>query len=253
MRILIAVALLVACKRDHVEKPVAPPSVYIRRLSPVIGERLTYHVTTDIKLVVGDATNRLEAIEKTDIEANEVIAAVDGGVVRARDITFVSFAHQPLGADTPLADVVTGTTYRWTGAPDPAWSDGERLAIAAYVRRDTGAPDLATFTLTDREFTRGQPYKIPTDEPAPFLRGSHAGASITLDTIEGSRAMFRIAQVAVLDLGKTHKLLQLSGGITMNIGTARIETIALDGHETAGDGAILEAHMTSLQTFTYAR
>ena len=253
MRIWLAVLCLVACKRDRVEQPAPPPAVHIRRLSPVIGERLTYHVSSDIKLVLSDGANQLEAIEKTDIEATEVIGAVQSGVVRERTITFVKFQHQPLGATAPLADVVTGKTYRWTGTPDPAWSDAERQAIAAYVRRDTGEPDLATYTLTDKDFTRGVAWKIPSDEPAPFLRGKHAGASITLDAIENDAAMFRVSQIVVLDLGNTHIPLQLSGGVTMNIGTARIETIALDGHVTDGQAPIREAHMTSLQTFTYAR
>lgn len=255
MRIwIVVVACLVACKPDRATQPTRPPpSVEIRRLSPVIGERIGYRVTNDIRIVLGDDTNKLEAVGNTDIEANEVITLVQNGVVRERTITFVRFQHQPLGANLPLPDVVTGKTYRWTGSPDPAWSDDERRAIAAYARRDTGEPDLATYTLTDREFTRGEAWKIPADEPAPFLRGMHEGASITLDVIDGDVAMFRVDQVVVLDVGEVKVPLALTGGVTMNIGTARIEMIALDGKVSAPTGTVREAQMTSRQTFTYAR
>ncbi|MBA3502316.1 MAG: hypothetical protein M4D80_19570 [Myxococcota bacterium] len=255
MRIwIVVVACLVACKRDRAAQPTQPPpSVNIRRLSPVIGERIGYRVTGDIKVVLGDNTNKLEAIGTTDIEANEVITSVQNGVVRERTITFVKFQHQPLGAKQPLSDVVSGKTYRWTGTPDPAWSDDERRAIAAYVRRDTGEPDLATYTLTDRDFTRGVVWKIPPDEPAPFLRGTHEGAQVTLDAIDGAAAMFRVDQVVVLDVGDLKVPLALAGGVTMNIGTARIEMIALDGKVSTPTGTVREAQMTSRQTFTHTR
>lgn len=244
---------LVACKRDRVEQPATPPpAVHIRRLSPVIGERIGYRISSNLKLVLAKGEHRLEAGEQTDIEANEVIEAVQDGIVRARTITFVKFVHQPLGADAPLPDVVSGKTYRWTGTPDPAWTDAERRAISHYARRDTGQPDLATFALTDRDFTRGEAYMIPTDQPAPFLRGTHGGASIKLDTIENDVAVFRITQVVALELDAIKAALALEGGVTMNIGTARIESIALEGHVTPGPEQI-EAHMTSLQTFTYGR
>ena len=251
MRRLLIVLALVACKRDRVDKPTPPPAVYIKRLSPVIGERLSYQTTSEIRLVLTDGTSTFAATEKLDANAAEVISAVENEVATARDITFRSFRHQPLGASEPAADVVSGKTYRWTGKPDPTWSEAERAALAAYARRDTGEPDIVTHALTERDFVRGEVFTIPADQPAPFARGLHGEATIKLDAIEGDLAHFAITQVVLLDVREQKIPITLHGGVTMSIGKARVTEIVVEGHITTPTGPIAAADMTSVQSFVY--
>lgn len=253
MRLLLIVLALVACKPDRVDKPAPPPAVFIKRLSPVIGERLAYHVTSELRLVLSDGTNTLAATERTDIAADEVIESVENEVATERRITFRSVVHQPLGAGAPIADSVTGKTYRWSGKPDPAWSDGERALIAAYVRRDTGEPDIVTHVLTNHDFVRGEVVTIPADQPAPFARGLHGEATIKLDAFEGDLARFAITQVVLLDVRGEKVPITLHGGVTMSVGMARVMEIVVEGHITEPRGPVKEAHMTSLQSFAYQR
>ena len=247
---MLLIVALAACKRDRPAKPTPPPAVYIRRLSPVIGERFVYTIDQELKLVLTDGTSTLAATENTAAEAEEIITAVQNDVATERTIRFVSFMHRPLGADAPLADVVTGKTYRW---PATQITDAERAALTAYARPDTGAPDLAAYLLTDRDFERGVTVKIPADQPAPFVGGIHDGASITLTEITGSVARFAIQQVRVLQVRDSRIRITLEGTIEMNVATARVERIAVEGHITQPTGPVQEAHMTSLQTFTFAR
>jgi len=254
VRIWIVLALaVVACRRDRPVKPTPPPAVQILRLSPVIGERFTYDISQELKLVLTDGTTTLAATEKLDAQAEEIVTAVQNSVVMEREIRFTRFVHQPLGSEKPLDDVVTGKTYRWTGTPSSELSGPERAALQAYARRDTGEPDLVAHLLTNREFERGVPWNIPPDQPAPFARGLHAGASITLFEIDRSLAVFTITQVMVLELRGERVPITLHGHVMMDIGTARIAQIAVEGHITERTGPVQEAHMTSVQTFTYAR
>jgi len=250
---LVILVTLVACKRDRVDKPAPPPAANIRRLSPVIGERLSYRVTSELRLVLTDGTTTLAAGETIDIAADEVITAVQNEVATERQITFRSFKHQPLGAAAPVDDVVTGKTYRWVGRPDLAWSEAERAALAAYARRDTGEPDIVAHTLTDRDFVRGEVSTIPADQPAPFARGLHGEATIKLDALDGDLARFAITQVLLLDVRDQKIPITLHGGVTMSIGTARVTEIVVEGHITEPIGPVKEAHMTSLQSFVYQR
>jgi len=241
---------LVACKRDRVDKPAPPPAIFIKRLSPVIGERLSYQTQSELRLVLGNGTDTLAATEKLDANAEEVITAVQNGVATERTFTFRMLRHQPLGGDVS-AEVGTGKTFRWVGKPDPAWSDAERAAIAAYARRDTGEPDLVTYALTDRDFVRGEVVTIPADQPAPFARGLHGEATIKLDSVEGDQARFAITQVVILDVRDQKIPITLHGGVTMSIGKARVTEIVVEGHITTPQGPLQQAHMTSLQSFVY--
>jgi len=244
---------VVACRRDRAAKPTPPPAVQILRLSPVLGERFTYDISHELKLVLTDGTTTLAATEKLDAQAEEIITAVRNGIATERTIRFTRFVHQPLGSDKPLDDVVSGKTYRWTGTPSAEPSEPERAALQAYVRRDTGEPDLVTHLLTNRDFERGVPWDIPPDQPAPFARGLHAGASITLSEIDQTLAVFAISQVMVLELRGQRVPITLNGHVMMDIGTARIAQIAVEGHIRERTGPVQEAHMTSIQTFTYMR
>jgi hypothetical protein len=248
--LLLIVVALTACRRDRPAQPTPPPVVHIRRLSPVIGERFVYSIDQQLKLVLSDGTTTLAAAEATVAEAEETITAVQDQIATERSIRFLAFMHQPLGAEVPIGDAVTGKTFRW---PATQVSDAERAALTAYARPDTGAPDLAAYLLTDRDFERGVTIEIPADEPAPFVGGVHDGASITLTEIAGSIARFAIRQVRVLQVRDSRIRITLDGSIEMNIATARVERIAVEGHITQPTGPVQEAHMTSLQTFTYAR
>lgn len=252
MRSWIPIALcLVACKRDHAERPAPPPpSVHVRRLSPVIGERFVYRIDQALRLVLSDGTATLAAEEQTAAEAEETITAVAGGVATERTIRFLHFIHRPLGAEQPLEDVVTGKTFRW---PATGISDAERAALAAYVRRDTGEPDLATYLFTDRDFERGVPWSIPADQPAPFARGLHAGTTITLVDLDGGTALFDVTQIMLLELRGERVPITLNGRVTVDVGRARVVAIDVDGHVTEPTGPVREAHMTSHQAFTYAQ
>ena len=253
MRIWLFLAIaLVACGHRRDSRPNRPPGVYVRQLPPVIGERFTYHIVQQLKLVLTDGTETLAATETTDAEAEEVVTAVANGVATERTIRFLKSAHQPLGSP-PLPDLVTGKTYRWTGTPPPEISDAERTSLLAYARGDTGAPDLAAYALTDRDFVRGVAVDIPVDQPGPFAKGMHDGTSITLIALDGAIAQFAIRQVRVLQVRDSRINMTLEGTIVMNVGTARVERILVEGHITQPTGPVREAHMKSQQTFTYAR
>ena len=256
MRLLLfGLALVVACKRDRPAAPAPPASVHIRRTSPVIGERYTYSVRDDLKFVLTDGTRTLDATEQTDAQAEEIITAVRGEIATERTIRFIAFHHKPLAADTPLVAPVVGKTYRLRagGELDGVVTDDERVAIKAYARRDTGEPDLATHLFTNRDFERGVPWNIPPDHPAPFARGTHEGASITLTEIDQSLVRFAVTQVMVVEPAGQRVPITLNGSVVMDIGAARILSIDVEGHITERTGPVQEAHMTSRQTFTYPR
>jgi len=231
--------------------------VRIARLSPVIGERFIYTMQDSLELVLTDGTNTAAAGETTTAEAEEIVEAVQNGVATQRSIRFIAFQHQPLMSDKPLETPVVGKTYRvrWNGQRvyDGNVSDAERTALDAYVRHDTGEPDMPTFMLTERDFTRGVPWEIPADQPAPFARGLHERASITLTEIDRSLARFAIEQVMILELRDEKVPITLRGTIVMDIASARITSVDVEGHITERTGPVQEAHMTSHQTFTYPR
>jgi hypothetical protein len=238
VRVLLLISiLLVACKPKRPPPP--PPSVHIRRTNPVVGERFTYAIKDNLKIVMTDGTNTLEAIEENDSQAEEVITGVRGFTVTDRTVRFIAFHHRPLTADAPLAASVVGKTYR--------------VGPNRTFLRGTGEPDLATHLLTDRDFTKGVPWQIPEDQPAPFARGQHAGASITFSEMAGTKVRFDVEQIRVLELAGQKIPITLKGTVVMDIGTARIETIDIEGHITEPKGPVKEAHLVSQQTFTYPR
>lgn len=258
MRVLLLISLvLVACRPKRPEPP--PPSVHIRRTNPVVNERFTYAVRDRLQIVLTDGTNTIEAVEETDSQAEEVITAVRGWIVMERTVRFIAFHHKPLTAETPLVAPVVGKTYRigpnraYATSTGDAVSDQERAALEAFVRNDTGEPDLATHLLTERDFTRGVPWEIPQDHPAPFARGMHAGASITFAEMAGTKVRFDVTQIRILELAGQQVPITLQGTVVMDIGTARIQTIDVEGHIAAPTGPVKEAHLTSQQTFTYPR
>ncbi len=250
-RALLVIAIC-ACHRPA--KPVPPPAVTIRRTQPVIGERFVYALHDRLTLAITDGTTTLAATEENDTEAEEIIEAVQNGVAMQRSVRFITFRHKPLASETPLDAPVVGKTYRVRAEGGTRVFDGEltaaeRTALEAYVRPDTGQPDLPTELLTERDFTRGVAWNIPADQPAPFVRGVHHGASITLTAIDGSLARFAITQqIVVADVP-----LALNGTVVMDIATARIQSIDLEGHIAQPTGKVVEARLESHQTFTYPR
>jgi hypothetical protein len=258
VRVLLLISLLlVACKPKRPPPP--PPSVHIRRTSPIVNERFTYAIKDSLKIVMTDGTNTLDAIEENDSQAEEVITGVRGFTVTDRTVRFIAFHHKPLTAEAPLDVAVVGKTYRVgpnraystsTGAPVTA---DERAALDAFVRDDTGALDLVLDLLTDRSFTKGVPWRISEDQPAPFARGLHAGASITFSEMANTKVRFDVEQIRVLELANAKIPITLKGVVVIDIGTARIDTIDIEGHIIEPTGPVKEAHLVSQQTFTYPR
>jgi hypothetical protein len=253
--------LLVACHRP--ERPVPKQGVNIQRLPPVIDERFTYSSSGEIALMLTDGTKTVDLVEKTLMTATETVTAVQNGVATQREIRFHDFRYQPLGGEPLDAKLVADKTYRWDGqaatrvdANEPV-SEAELAAIKAYVRRDTGEPDLATWLLTDRDFVAGEPWKIPPEEPAPFAHGKHAGTSITFVALSNDEgrptAAFDISQILVLEPAGQRVPITLNGRIVVDIGRARITSIDVEGDIRERTGPVEAAHMQTHQQFDYPR
>jgi hypothetical protein len=254
------VVLAIGC--HHPERPAPKQGVNIKRLPPVLDEMFMYTISEDVALMLTDGAKTVDLSEQTQATASEVILAVRNGVAAERRIHFHDFRYRPLGGE-PLDDkLVADKTYRWDGTTATTESNApvsteELTAIKAYVRRDTGEPDLATWLLTDRDFVMNEPWRIPPEEPAPFAHGKHAGTTITFVSF-GERdgrptAAFDISQILVLEPAGQQVPITLNGQILVDIGRARILSVVVEGDIRERTGPVEAAHMKTHQQFDYPR